>query len=122
MFQSFKAFLADITRPHDTTTPEEREAHVQLAAAVLLVEVVRADGRMDADERAAATSALQSRFHLATPALDELLVHAPQEHADEVAALIGRGLDDAARRWSGTDQVRFVADTSIIRRWSEAKV
>lgn len=82
MFQSFKAFLADITRPHDATTPEEREAHVQLAAAVLLVEVVRADGRMDADERAAATSALQSRFHLAPPALDELLAHA-QDSARE---------------------------------------
>ena len=52
---------------------------------------------------------------------DELLVHAPQGHADEVAALVGSSLDDSARRWSGTDQVRFVADTSIIRRWSEAK-
>ena len=52
---------------------------------------------------------------------DELLVHAPQQHADEVAALVGSCLDDSARRWSGTDRVRFVADTSVIRRWSEAK-
>lgn len=52
---------------------------------------------------------------------DELLVHAPEEHADEVAALVGSCLEDSARRWSGTDRVRFVADTSTIRRWSQAK-
>lgn len=52
---------------------------------------------------------------------DELLVHAPQEHAEQVAALVGSCLEDSARRWSGTDRVRFVADTSVIRRWSEAK-
>jgi len=34
---------------------------------------------------------------------------------------MGRCIDDSARRWAGTDQVRFVADTSIIRRWSDAK-
>ncbi len=30
-------------------------------------------------------------------------------------------LDDSARRWSGTTAVRFVADASVIHRWSEAK-
>jgi len=30
-------------------------------------------------------------------------------------------LTDSARRWAGTDQVRFVADASVIRRWSQAK-
>ncbi len=52
---------------------------------------------------------------------DELLVQAPQERADEVADAVGRCLDDSARRWAGTDQVRFVADTSVIQRWSDAK-
>jgi DNA polymerase family A len=52
---------------------------------------------------------------------DELLVQAPQERADEVADAVGRCLDDSARRWAGTDQVRFVADTSVVRRWSDAK-
>ncbi len=52
---------------------------------------------------------------------DELLVHAPQDRADEVAAAMGRTLDDSARRWCGTDRVRFVADTSVIARWSDAK-
>lgn len=52
---------------------------------------------------------------------DELLVHVPQERADEAAAVVDRALTDAARRWLGGEQVRFVSDTSIVRRWSEAK-
>lgn len=52
---------------------------------------------------------------------DELLVHVPQEHAEEAAAVVDRALVDAARRWLGGDEVRFVADTSIVQRWSEAK-
>jgi len=52
---------------------------------------------------------------------DELLVHAPQDRAAEVADLVGNALDASARRWAGTDQVRFVADTSVIARWSDAK-
>jgi DNA polymerase-1 len=52
---------------------------------------------------------------------DELLLQAPEDRAEEVARAMGRCLDDSARRWAGTDQVRFVADTSIIRRWSDAK-
>ena len=53
---------------------------------------------------------------------DELLVHAPAEHAAEVAARVDRALDDAARRWAGGGApVRFVSDTSVIARWSDAK-
>ena len=52
---------------------------------------------------------------------DELLVHAPLEHADEVSARVDRALQDASRRWAGGAPVRFVADTSVIHRWSEAK-
>ena len=52
---------------------------------------------------------------------DELLVHAPLEHAGEVSARVDRALQDASRRWAGGAPVRFVADTSVIHRWSEAK-
>jgi DNA polymerase-1 len=52
---------------------------------------------------------------------DELLLQAPEARAAEVADEVGRCLDDSARRWAGTEDVRFVADTSVIRRWSEAK-
>jgi len=52
---------------------------------------------------------------------DELLVHVPEAHADEVRARVVRALTDSARRWAGTREVRFVVDASIIGRWSEAK-
>ena len=52
---------------------------------------------------------------------DELLVHAPLGRAEEVAALVDRALADASRRWAAGAPVRFVADTSVIARWSDAK-
>jgi DNA polymerase-1 len=52
---------------------------------------------------------------------DELLVHVPAEHAEETRHRLVVALDDSARRWTGSTQVRFVADASIIERWSDAK-
>jgi DNA polymerase-1 len=52
---------------------------------------------------------------------DELLIHVPTEAAEQVAALVDVGLTASARRWSGSSTVRFVSDTSVIARWSEAK-
>ena len=52
---------------------------------------------------------------------DELLVHAPADRAEEAAALVDEALQEAAYRWSPSRAVRFVADTSTIERWSEAK-
>ncbi|MCU1394673.1 MAG: putative polymerase [Ilumatobacteraceae bacterium] len=52
---------------------------------------------------------------------DELLVHAPAASADAVAAAIDDGLQEAAWRWAQDRSVRFVADTSIVERWSDAK-
>jgi DNA polymerase-1 len=52
---------------------------------------------------------------------DELLVHAPVEHGSAVAALVDDALQEAAHRWAPDDSVRFVAETSVIPRWSDAK-
>lgn len=52
---------------------------------------------------------------------DELLVHVPAVDGDAVAGLLLTALDEAAYRWSPHRDVRFVADVSVIRRWSEAK-
>jgi DNA polymerase-1 len=52
---------------------------------------------------------------------DELLVHVPARHAEEAQRRVVTALDDSARRWTGSTQVRFVADTSVVHRWSEAK-
>ena len=52
---------------------------------------------------------------------DELLVHVPVEHADEAAAMVEATVHEAAHYWSPRPEVRFVADVSVIDRWSEAK-
>ncbi len=52
---------------------------------------------------------------------DELLVHAPAEHGAVVRQLVTDCLQEAAARWAPDDSVRFVADVSVIGRWSEAK-
>ena len=52
---------------------------------------------------------------------DELIVHAPEAHADAAAALLHDALAEAAHHWSPSRDVRYSADVSVIRRWSEAK-
>lgn len=52
---------------------------------------------------------------------DELLVHTPAAQADSTLSAVNQALQDAARRWSRAAPVRFVSDTSVIHRWSEAK-
>jgi DNA polymerase I len=52
---------------------------------------------------------------------DELLVHVPIGTADHAAAAVDAALVASARRWTGSSNVRFVSDTSIIARWSDAK-
>jgi DNA polymerase-1 len=51
---------------------------------------------------------------------DELLVHAPAGQADDVAHLLHDALHEAAARWSPGTAVRFVADVSVVERWSDA--
>ncbi len=50
---------------------------------------------------------------------DELLVHSPEQHADEVAERVRAALDEAAARWRSASGVRFVADLSVVARWSD---
>lgn len=55
---------------------------------------------------------------------DELLVHVPTDVAARVATLVEEALQETAHRWQQNDlrgSVRFVADTSTIARWSDAK-
>ncbi|MDF2143771.1 DNA polymerase [Knoellia sp. p5-6-4] len=52
---------------------------------------------------------------------DELLVHVPADRAEECLHRVVHALDDSARRWTGSTEVRFVADASIVTRWSDAK-
>lgn len=52
---------------------------------------------------------------------DELLVEAPIASGDAVARALTECLQEASSRWAGGSPVRFVADVSILQRWSEAK-
>ena len=52
---------------------------------------------------------------------DELLVQCAAEVGDEVLDAVVRALDEAGARWSPHRDVRFVADVSVVRRWSEVK-
>ncbi len=52
---------------------------------------------------------------------DELLVHAPREHAEAVARVVDDGLREAAGRWAPGCGVRFISATAIVSTWSEAK-
>lgn len=52
---------------------------------------------------------------------DELLVHAPIDRGNAVADLMVECLAEAALRWAPSDAVRFIADISVIERWSDAK-
>lgn len=52
---------------------------------------------------------------------DELLVHVAERHAEAAVATVHRALTDSARRWVGSEQVRFIADVRVVRRWDEAK-
>jgi DNA polymerase-1 len=52
---------------------------------------------------------------------DELLVHVPAAAGDDAARLVDECLQEAARRWAPDTSVRFVADTGVLARWSDAK-
>ena len=52
---------------------------------------------------------------------DELLIHVRAEQAEETVRRVDAALADSARRWAGSDTVRFVADTTVVTRWSDAK-
>ena len=67
----------------------------------------------------ARTAALGARIVLCLH--DELLVHVPEQHADRAARALHEALQEAAHHWSPTPGVRYIADVSTIRRWSDAK-
>lgn len=88
-----------------------RNAMVQGAAAELFkvwAVTVRAHGRN-----------LDARVVLCLH--DELLVHVPAQHADAAATLVDDALQEAAARWAPDRSVRFLAETSVIPTWADAK-
>ena len=73
MFQALKDLLESITPLHPTPSPTERARALQLAAAVLLVEVVRTKATLGDAERSVMESALRQQFALSDEELQALL-------------------------------------------------
>lgn len=79
-----------------------REHSLEMATAVLLIEVVRADGDIDGPELEAVTRVLQSRFTLAPSELDALIEVARHrsEHTHDLFSFTSRlneALDERER-------------------------
>jgi uncharacterized tellurite resistance protein B-like protein len=72
MFRAFQEFFDSLLAVPPDQTPEGRALALRLAAAVLLVEVMRADGNVGTAERQAVLSALRRRFALPDDQLSAL--------------------------------------------------
>jgi uncharacterized tellurite resistance protein B-like protein len=71
VIQALRHFLQSLSAPAGETGPSALS--VELATAVLLVEAMRADADMDAQERAAILDSLKEHFALESADVDELL-------------------------------------------------
>jgi len=64
MLDALRRIVEDFASQASASEPSTRDGAVRLAAAVLFVEVMRADGRIDPSERAVVRRALRERFAL----------------------------------------------------------
>ena len=83
MLSTLKDLFESFTAPFEAQSAQEAEREVRLAAAVLLVEVMRADPAYAPTERAAVMRALRERFSFADDEVARLveLAQAEAEHA-----------------------------------------
>jgi len=78
MLQALKQLLEDgLKQP--ATGPDSGRGRVELAAAVLMVEISLADSELTADERSVIRKALRQMFHLDEHAVDRLISLAESE-------------------------------------------
>lgn len=73
MLRTLKDLFDSFTTSAGTQAPQQLTHQLQLATAVLLVDVMRADTTMGAAERAAVLASLRSKFSLADDELARLL-------------------------------------------------
>lgn len=79
MFRALKDIFDSFASQGDEQSPAQLEHSLQLASAVLLVEVMRADSSMDPAERKTVVLALRNRFALSEAELEQLVVLAQIE-------------------------------------------
>ncbi len=73
MFRTLKDLLNSLTEGPAALSPADQTHHVQLATAVLLVEVLRAEPTLDAAERTTLLRALREKFALSEDELERLI-------------------------------------------------
>lgn len=78
MLQILKEFFEGLMAPAGSQSPQARERTLQLATAVLLVEVMRVDGNTHAAQQVTIMAALRERFALPDDALAQLVEQARQ--------------------------------------------
>lgn len=81
MFDSIQQFFQEASAEPDSNEPT---LTLEVAAAALLCEVVRADYRRDEDELALLRATLKARYRLSDRAVKELMALAEQEVEDSV--------------------------------------
>jgi uncharacterized tellurite resistance protein B-like protein len=80
VLQSIKRFFEERVAPEaGEAAPESREHGLQLAAAALMFEVVRADAEVKDEERTVVRAAIQGTFGLPAGEADELMRLAEEE-------------------------------------------
>lgn len=102
MLKSLGELLRGLSQPQPAP-PEQREHDLRLAAAVLLFEVVRADGVVKPEEHAVLRTALRSVFDLTEQEVEELAQLAERESRDaisiyEFTRLVDQGLPHEDKR------------------------
>jgi uncharacterized tellurite resistance protein B-like protein len=73
MLETLRDLFDLLLRPAGTITAPDEDHLLRLAAAVLLVEVMRADGRFNAAEQASVRAALVEKFALASDEAERLV-------------------------------------------------
>ena len=73
MLQHLKELFQNLLQPEGSSSAAETEHELQLATAVLLVEVMRAEPTLAAAERRAILLALETRFRLPREEVDRLI-------------------------------------------------
>jgi uncharacterized tellurite resistance protein B-like protein len=73
MFRTLKDLLNSLTEGATALSPEDQKHQLQLATAVLLVEVLRAEPTLDAAERTTLVRALREKFALREDEIERLI-------------------------------------------------
>jgi len=88
MLTSLKSLLNNFFMPADGASPTDESHRLQLATAVLLVEVMRSDSHVSEAERQSTMAALRQQFGLSNDELSDLLRRAQDtaRHANDYFA------------------------------------